>query len=336
VTSFTAATLNSRVNVRRDFAISDLLDKSLHPYLAVHQSWGTSVILRDYLENLIEALEDFRMPTQPGVGIECDELVIDRINGMRPYRDEFIEFCLVYSTQFDTDDAYLEVHLFLERLLQLQHPTYVTGPYYEWYFDAFRFAAYEWVLYLIATLIRSRRFKTVTRFMNDTYLYHRTQGPEMLKGSISDFNDYVQSIDEYRKNRLKMSRYSIVADMIKEMATHKRIPFTALFQADLLLMLRPVILNPATGPSWNPRLYGYSQLGGPLDVFARANTPTGQSAIRELFGVRDAKELAQRIGLAFKNQSLTRFLQDRSFRLGVNIGDLLNWDELKSLVNNGT
>jgi hypothetical protein len=42
VTSFTAATLNSRVNVRRDFAISDLLDKSLHPYLAVHQSWGTS------------------------------------------------------------------------------------------------------------------------------------------------------------------------------------------------------------------------------------------------------------------------------------------------------
>jgi hypothetical protein len=30
------------VNVRRDFAISDLLDKSLHPYLAVHQSWGTS------------------------------------------------------------------------------------------------------------------------------------------------------------------------------------------------------------------------------------------------------------------------------------------------------
>jgi hypothetical protein len=47
VTSFTAATLNSRVNVRRDFAISDLLDKSLHPYLAVHQSWGTSEPIND-------------------------------------------------------------------------------------------------------------------------------------------------------------------------------------------------------------------------------------------------------------------------------------------------
>src|SRR4051794_23224968 len=43
VISFTAASLNSRVYLRRGFDIFGPPRGSLHPYLGVHHSWGTSV-----------------------------------------------------------------------------------------------------------------------------------------------------------------------------------------------------------------------------------------------------------------------------------------------------
>jgi hypothetical protein len=43
VTSLTASTLNSRVNVRRGLPIVDLLTKSLHSFLSAHHPWGSPV-----------------------------------------------------------------------------------------------------------------------------------------------------------------------------------------------------------------------------------------------------------------------------------------------------
>ena len=133
-----------------------------------------------------------------------------------------------------------------------------------------------------------------------------------------------------------LNRYSIVADLIKEGATNKRITFNRLFEVDMLLVLRPLILNPDNHFSWYPRLTAYFELhsDAALDVFARANTEKGLPAIRDLFAVRDAKELARKLQLAFKNQDLNRFFNGERFWHGQTAFTMVNWEELKNLIEN--
>ena len=235
-------------------------------------------ILREYLESLGNALEEFRI-TARDVNTEPDETVMERVAQMRPYRNEFIEFCLLYATRLDTEEGYAAVHDFLERLLRLHYSPEGSGGWSEWYSDPFRFLSYEWVLYLISALIHSRKYKTAARFMDDTYQIRHPHHAQLRSEGIGGFNSFVRSIDEYRKNRLNLRLYSVVAEIIKESATHSRITFHDLFQTDLLLMLQPVIVNSKAMLSWYPRLSGYSESGGGVELFARATTEKGVIAV---------------------------------------------------------
>ena len=111
------------------------------------------VSFREYLEALSDALEVFRITQADAAArtVEPDELIVQRINQMRPYRDQFIEFCALYAAQADNGDSYLEVHSFLERLLQLHERAATMQGYSEWYFEPHQFIGYEWVLYLLST-----------------------------------------------------------------------------------------------------------------------------------------------------------------------------------------
>ncbi len=56
--------------------------------------------------------------------------------------------------------------------------------------------------------------------------------------------------------------------------------------------------------------------------------------MRELFGVRDAKELARRMLAAFQNRDLAQFLQSERFWFrGSGFDAIVNWDELKRLLD---
>ncbi len=292
------------------------------------------IYLRDYLENLSEALETFRITTAPLVKVEPDEITMDRINQMRPYRDQFIDFCYMYATNIDTDSSYSEVHDFLERILAFHHRTEPMLTYYEWYFEHHKFMSYEWMLYLLATLIHAKKHKTAARFMGDTYQYRLNGGSKLTNCGIREFNNPLTNFEDRRKQRLNLNRYSIVADLIKEGATNKRITFNCLYEVDILLVFRPLILDPKDHFSWFPRLIAYCDLhsDAALDVFARANTEKGLSAIRDLFSVRDAKELAHKLQLAFKNQDLNRFFNGERHWYGQTAVTMVNWEELKRLI----
>lgn len=290
-------------------------------------------ILRDYLENLADALEGMRIVAAPDGKPEPDEVVVERITRMRPYRDEFVEFAGLFAAHLDTDPAYTAVHDFLERLLQLHQPGEGISSYSEWWFEPHQFASYEWVLYLVATLLHHRRYKTAARFMDDSYQYRQPHRADLWTSGIDGFNHYPRVLEEYRKQRLKLNRYGIVADMVKEGATLPRLPFRKLYDADMLLFLRPLILKPDGHISWYPRLSAYSESAGAMDIFARATTSKGLTAVRELFGVRDAKELARRLLTTFKNQGLVQFLHSERFRLrGRGFESLVNWEELQRLI----
>ena len=93
-----------------------------------------------------------------------------------------------------------------------------------------------------------------------------------------------------------------------------------------------MLLDPKASIRWYARLPVRSLAYGTLDLFSRANTPKGASAIRDLFGAASARDLALKMARAFENESLTKYLQGERFHFGVNFPQLLNWEELGALL----
>jgi len=239
------------------------------------------IVFRDYLESLSDALEEFRITEKSVDKTEPDDLIVQRIGQMSPYREQFIEFCRLYATYADNDPSYIEVHSFLERLLRLHQRSDTMNAWSEWYFEPHQFVGYEWVLYLLSTLIHNRSYATAARFMDDKYQYRRASSGEVWNADISEFCYHMKELEERRPQRLNQNT-AVVATMIREGATNQRITFDSLVQTDVILLLRPVILNPNGSVAWYSRLTGRSRTGGPLDVFARANTPKGPNRDSEL------------------------------------------------------
>lgn len=289
------------------------------------------VIFRDYLETLSASLEEFRITEADATKGEADDLIVQRIGQMAPYRDQFIEFCNLYATYSDNDTSYFEVHSFLERLLRLYQGSESMQRWSKWYFEPHQFVGYEWVLYLLSTLIHHRKYQTATRFMDDVYQYPTDGFGRTANTSLSIFCYHMPVLEEQRPARLQQN-VAVVPNMIREAAKHPRITFDSLLQTDLVLLLRPVILDPNGSVWWYSRLAGRSRVSGPLDIFARANTPKGQTAIRDLFGAKDARDLARRVAMAFKNESLRQYFTADRFRFGYSLEQSLNWDELKHLL----
>lgn len=289
------------------------------------------ITFRDYLESLSDALEEFRITEKSVDKTETDDLIVQRIGQMDPYRDQFIEFCVLYATYADTEASYIEVHSFFERLLRFHQRSETMSMWSKWYSEPHQFVGYEWVLYLLSTLIHNRRFATATRFMDDKYQYRHAPSGEVSNANISEFCYHMQVLEEHRPQRLDQNT-AVVAAMIQERATHPRITFDSLVQTDTILLLRPFILNPNGSVAWHSRLADRSRTSGPLDVFARANTPKGQAAIWGIFGAKDAKDLARKMAQAFSNESLGRYFNSERFRFGYSLQHALNWEELKRLL----
>lgn len=187
---------------------------------------NADVFLRDYLEALTDALEGQMLRASDVSAGEPDEIILSRINRLRPYRDEFVGLCNLYATYLDTEAGYLAVHDFLERLLLLHVPAEGMQSYSEWWFEPHQFLTYEWVLYLVAALINHRKYRTAARFADDTYQYRRPHAPALRSVSIGEFNHYTRVLEEHRSQRLGLRSDSRnTADIIKGAAVHPRYPF---------------------------------------------------------------------------------------------------------------
>ena len=250
---------------------------------------------------------------------------------MRPYRDEFIEFCLLHADNSPGDsEAYADVHGFLERLLALCHPVEAQNRWSEWHFDAQHFTNREFVLYLLATLTQRRQCKVAARLMDDRYQFAELHSMQSRTRTLSAFDEYPRSLDEVRKNRLELRPVSVSGDMVREWATHPRITFRDLIHTDLVLAIRGPMTDASNGHNWWPRLLPYTESVGPIDVLAKATTSPGLTAVRDLFGAKSLPELAVQVARALASDRLSGIAKSPDVWLRGRIFErLLNWDELR-------
>lgn len=281
----------------------------------------------DFIDTAISFADELRVRERPAVE-HIDEKILEDIHKLLPLRDQIVDWLLL-ETAIENDSTLDDIlQNFLEKLLALKfRPPEVTS-WHETWFDAHRIFVYEMFLYLIGVLIKNDKFSNIRIVLTSHYLL-----PESEARQGNDFVSYIEFLGhsealEYRKNRLKLNRISLIADLMKERATRRDIPFKDIMQAELVVLLVSLL---SEGRHWYPHTLVYA---GSEDyrfpLFIRAAQHKHFTKLKMITGIASGDELREK----FKEGCEKKRIEQRMsnwIRPDVSFWTLLNMDALDTI-----
>ncbi len=251
-------------------------------------------VVEDYFDAFAMNLEILRVVRSPES--EYDEAVVASIDEFKAFRDESIDLVALIARYRSDREMYDVIHRWLERLLAYKYAPEDVRSWRSDDFDNFKFIQIEIFLYTIAALLKARRYLQARWLLEERYFVPAviSRRDEGRLDAFDEFQDYVQSLDETRKNRLGLRRMSLTSDMLKERATRKDLTFNDLMQAEFVLIVYSLLH--LTGRAWFPTILIYaSHGGGPFEMFLRGTSRRGFQSLKELFEVESAADLVKRL-----------------------------------------
>lgn len=270
--------------------------------------------ISDYFNEVLTSLKNFSV--KPEEDEHFDDTVMKNIKKMLPLRDDFLDFM---QEIFKHDDKVnlAEIHGFFEQLISFQFKPQDVSVYREIYFDNYRFFCYELFLYFITTLLNLKKYKAVSYFVNNQYSFRENNIGKLIYMGPTIFNRHVTILDDIRKERLKLNRVSLTADLVKERATKSNISFDNLIQTDLILHYITALSVPQnTIWWWFPRCSVYNSHLTTVEMFERMVYKKHFEQMKTLFDVNSKEELKNKID-TYENLSQhgTRNYRDFSYHI---------------------
>lgn len=258
-------------------------------------------VCQEYFDTFSQNLEEFRIKREDNK--EFDDQVAESIQEFLPYRDEVIDIFIAIARYCYNSDMCSVVHRFLEQILPYGFRTKeLTSS--EWDFDNFKFILSELFIYAIASFIKHERFDAVNELIEQGYYFKADSydAPEGRMASYTWFNFYPSSL-AHRNNRLNLNRLDLMADIHKERATRKDLPFVDVMQVEFVLFLRSVLRQGEEGifhSRWFPHSLLYASLRTSInvsfEVFARAQSKRYFDRMKIVLGVNSREELIELMG----------------------------------------
>lgn len=224
--------------------------------------------LEEYCDTFVANMERFRLLKTDG---EFDDALIKNIEDFLPYRNEAIQLFIAIAQYAPTLEFIHRIHRMFESMIPYMETSANSSPWSEWGFDNYRFLIHELFLYLLSVLLKHERFDQANHFLGQRYYLPRNAdyGQDVMANFVL-FRKHLKSL-EHRKNRLRLRRLSLRADLLKERCNGTGIDFPHMMQADFVAFLRADVEAGTDFERWWPEtlLYlGYRR--SPLEIFARS------------------------------------------------------------------
>jgi hypothetical protein len=281
-------------------------------------------MLTDYLESYSSALEDYRIAAE--ITNTYDEHVLSSVEKFLPYRDEFIDFIKFVVLYRDDRTTYESIFEFFQGLLKYLHAPNNTVAAHDIAYDNYRFMLFELFLYHLTNLIKVQRFTEANLFLMESYFDTYETGRRAIVG-YGIFDQYPDSIDRMRKNRLGLRNYYLSAEILKQRAYHSDLTFERLVQTDFVLFLRSA-MNPELNyfENWTARTAGYAGYRV-FELFARAASRRYFENVKILLNVADKQDFEMKYRAAFKDGLIGR----REHMRNVDIETIINLERLDTI-----
>jgi hypothetical protein len=251
------------------------------------------------------------------------EKVLEDARKLKLVRNHIVDWVLLESVTTSGDEFSESLISFLERVRELKSRPPDLNTWSDAWFEAHSLFAYETFLYIVAALIQNQSFKSLHEIFTTHYLI-----PPSERYSGKTFDSFqafyaesstLQTVLAPEGQRLR----SPAAELIKQNADRKDLPFKAILEADLLILMMAYLNSDSL---WFPQTsYYVSYGGGDFPLFLRATQHRGFLKLAAITGIEDADKLRDAV-----KAGIERHRQWFNFNF-LNFWTMMNMDKLDTL-----
>lgn len=245
-----------------------------------------NVYRKDFLSACLEYADALRVRERPDVD-SLGTRVLEDCGKLKNVRNQIIDWVLLESG-IDASDEFIDSLLeLLEDLRELKSRPSEINTWNDAWFEAHSVFVYETFLYIIAALLRTNSYKVLREVFSSHYLRPKSERYSSDKfdnfGCFIGYSETLQSVLAKPQQRL----YSPAAALINRQADRQDLPFSAIMEAELLVLLMAFISKEVR---WYPQTLHYmSQSEFPF--FIRATQHKHFLRLAIITGIIDADAL---------------------------------------------
>lgn len=247
---------------------------------------------KDYFDTVVENLERFRVEAD-GEG-ELDDRIVQSLEMLEEPKNELLSiFSALIRYHLPPEQAGETLRRFLERLYPFTQWPEDRRQWVKTSADNYRFFLHELFLSAVAIALKEEKFRAVPELLQDFYFVSRFDSFSMR--SYVKYRQYLESIDRTRKDRLKLNRLSLHADLLKQRTEIcQYMKFYQIMQADFFLFLHSILHEIDSGYGWFPTTLVYAEFHHPpFEIFARAQSTAYFDKMKVAFGIDDKAPLVE-------------------------------------------
>jgi hypothetical protein len=244
----------------------------------------------DFADEFVANLQDLRMDYFHGDPSTWCARIRENIGSAAVHRDTFVDAVYTGAAYLPSQEFVPLLIDLLERLLQFRERPDAVSTFVRCSEDNYKFLCYELFLYTVASFVKAKKLSEARQLIDYQYVISRTFGGGDRQGySFTCFNSYAESLEKTCAQQGNQRRYSVMADLIHDRATNKRLSFSDVLQSDALLCLA------AEGQGWFPRCMVYAGSTGKLELFVRAANEDGLTTLKRFLKINTSQDLLKRI-----------------------------------------
>lgn len=208
-------------------------------------------LVRDFLDEFVANLNDFRLKSIPNTYLEFGELLVNNLASYLPLRNDYVIFIDKiakggWSVDYDIILRYFEK---LPRLLQ---PEEGVSQWKSSQFDNFKFIIDELWLYTVAIALKRENYQMLEELLHTKFFPEEQSISQRGPSSFDIFYHYTDSLDQFYNKHNNANYASCQAELLV-----KRIPEgitkSEFVEADLLCHY----IGQLHGIDWFPKTYLY-------------------------------------------------------------------------------
>jgi hypothetical protein len=285
---------------------------------------GRKLYRQDFLDASYEYADALRIRERPDVD-NLGERVLEDCGRLKLVRDHVVDWVLLES-EVDPSQEFGEALIeMLERLLELKSRPPEVNTWNDAWVEAHMVFVFEAFLYIIAALMKTGAYAVLNLVLTSHYLLPETAGSRSEEfETFEAFYGYSETLQILAPEGRKL--FAPAAELIKRQADRTDIPFTAVIQAELLVLMMAFI---TPGCRWYPQTLLYFSRNRGFPFFIRAAQHRNFLKLAEITGISDADALRDAVRKGQERLEVNRW---DHFKLGnVSFWACMNMDALDTL-----
>jgi hypothetical protein len=286
---------------------------------------GIALYRKDFLDACFEYADSLRVRERPTTDSLGDKVFTD-CGRLKLIRDHLIDWILLEASIAPTPEFAEALIGFLERMWELKSKPPELNQWSDAWFEAHSVFVYETFLYIVAALVKSNACSVLHEVFTTHYLRPSSdRSGDVTFDTFSRFHGHSESLQAVLAPK-GHTLHSASAELIKRQADRNDLPFSAIIEAELLVLLMTMITPDAF---WYPGTLHYRTHSSDSPFFLRAAQHKGFKKLAIISGIPDATRLRAAVIEGAKREDLSHFSRFRFDRGATQAMNIDNWDTIK-------